>query len=68
MWLVIATLLFHMWEKGLKEEQKDMREVGEKKNEKRGQEKEDCKEINMRARGREAGIGRRENKRELKLI
>lgn len=40
MWLVIATLLFHMWEKGLNEQQKDMREVEEgKKNERRGQEK-----------------------------
>lgn len=31
MWLVIATLLFQMWEKGLQEEQEDMREVGGKK-------------------------------------
>lgn len=32
----MATLLFQTWEKGLKEEQKDMREVG---NERRGWEK-----------------------------
>lgn len=58
-----------MWEKGLKEEQKDMREVKGKKNEKRGQEKEDCKKINMRGTGRNKSWNRRrENKRELKEI
>lgn len=68
MWLVVATLLFQMWEKRLKEEQKDMREVvGGRRMIGEGREKKDWKKIkNMRGKGKEAGTGRRANKRELK--
>lgn len=68
MWLVVATLLFQMWEKRLKEEQKDTREVvGGRRMIGEGREKKDWKKIkNMRGRGKEAGTGRRANKRELK--
>lgn len=57
-----------MWEKRLKEEQKDTREVvGGRRMIGEGREKKDWKKIkNMRGRGKEAGTGRRANKRELK--
>lgn len=39
MWLVIATLLFQIWEKRLKEEVRDIKEGEGKKDDRRGQEK-----------------------------
>lgn len=67
MWLLIATLLFQMWEKRLKKEMKGIREGGRKKNDKRKQEKRRLKEINEhRDRGVEVGTERKGDNKELK--
>lgn len=66
MWLLIATLLFQIWEKRLKEEMKGIREGGRKKNDKRNQEKR-LEEINEhRDRGVEVGTERKGDNKELK--